>query len=102
MHKVDENVCLSLFVIQSNELLNGICSPAETLALARSRQKQRILRPLVGDPFSSEGQKIQKCTKIYTSRARITHLSPLRAHALNPRRILYARKNLEERETVRA
>ena len=40
-------MCLSLFVLQSNELLNGNCSPPETLALARARQKQRILRPLV-------------------------------------------------------
>ena len=48
VHKVDEKcVSLSLFVLQSNELLNGNCSPPETLALARSRQKQRILRPLV-------------------------------------------------------
>ena len=45
--KLMKNVSLSLFVIQSNELLNGNYSPAETLALARSRQKQRILRPLV-------------------------------------------------------
>ena len=48
VHKVDEKcVSLSLFVIQSNELLNGNCSPAETLALARAQQKQRIVRPLV-------------------------------------------------------
>ncbi len=44
-----KNVSLSLFVIQSNELLNRNCSPPETLALARSRQKQRIVRPLVLD-----------------------------------------------------
>ena len=45
-------MCLSLFVIQSNELLNGNYSPAETLALARSRQKQRIVlaRAILKDP----------------------------------------------------
>ena len=36
--KLMKNVSLSLFVIQSNELLNGNCSPAETLALARARK----------------------------------------------------------------
>ena len=34
-------------LIQSNELLNRNCSPPETLALAHSRQNQRIVRPLV-------------------------------------------------------
>ena len=67
VHKVDEKcVSLSLFVLQSNELLNGNCSPPETLALARSRQKQRIVRPLVlGTLFraSSLGSRCALCNE---------------------------------------
>ena len=64
--KLMKNVSLSLFVIQSNELLNGNCSPAETLALARARQKRRILRPLVlGTLFraSSLGSRCALCNE---------------------------------------